>query len=50
LNARSPSGNGEPDIESSFVNVIPAKAGIRAPGSRRDLRGGSPLSGDAHPR
>ncbi|MBW2631807.1 MAG: MerR family transcriptional regulator [Deltaproteobacteria bacterium] len=30
--------------------VIPAKAGIRAPGSRRDLRGESPLSGDVHSR
>jgi hypothetical protein len=27
--------------------VIPAEAGIRAPGSRRNLRGESPLPGDA---
>jgi hypothetical protein len=29
---------------------IPAEAGIRAPGSRRDLRGESPLPGDARSR
>ena len=29
---------------------LPALAGMSAPGSRRDLRGASPLSGDAHSR
>jgi hypothetical protein len=32
------------------LSVIPAKAGIRAPASRRDLRGASPLPGDARSR
>ncbi|KIE17832.1 hypothetical protein DS62_00160 [Smithella sp. SC_K08D17] len=36
--------------EISFSFVIPAKAGIRAPGSGRDQRGERPLTGDAHPR
>ena len=33
------------------VNIVmPVKTGIRAPGSGRDQRGESPLSGNAHPR
>jgi 5-methylcytosine-specific restriction endonuclease McrBC GTP-binding regulatory subunit McrB len=38
----------QPHKTNNFV--IPAKAGIRAPGSGRDQRGASPLTGDAHPR
>ncbi len=36
-------------LKTAF-NVIPAKAGIRAPASRREPRGESPLSGDARSR
>ena len=32
------------------LDWIPAFAGMSAPGSRRDLRGASPLSGDVHSR
>jgi hypothetical protein len=34
-------------IQNRLSIVIPAKAGIRAPASRCDQRGESPLSGDA---
>jgi MinD superfamily P-loop ATPase len=34
----------------AVIVTEPTLSGIRAPGSRRDLRGESPLSGDAHPR
>jgi hypothetical protein len=34
-------------INFVLFHVIPEKAGIRAPASRCDLRGESPLSGDA---
>ena len=37
-------------LKNRSLAVIPAKAGIRAPGSRRDLRGESPLPGDARSR